>query len=215
MNKIDQQDYQLQRELTETGALLFSGDDVPLTETQWQALEATSREADYEHVIGGDAGEGHSVYVSRFVNDVIAPVDLQPRALPVKEIILSQRLMAFYQQFLGPKPLCLRRCQANLLKADDYIGRHIDQHSSPDYIASVVFHFDSDYQGGDFVSQPHTDSELKVHPKPHSVMVNSGSVWHEVEPVVSGERRTLACFFSNQFGNNTQHRKEFAVSSDY
>ena len=203
----------LKEELERTGALIFDKDDVPLDETQWQTLELLAGQSDYEHVIGGDAGEGHSVYVSRFVNDVVTPIDLLPQASAVKEIVMSDVMLSFYQDFIGNKPLCLRRCQANLLKNHDFIGGHIDQHSNADYIASVVFHFNSDYEGGDFVSQPKTDGELKFHPKPHSVVVNRGDVWHEVEPVVSGERRTLACFLSGQFGKSRRSRKEFEVSS--
>lgn len=202
----------LKQKLEKTGVLIFDKNDVPLNESQWQVLESVSRQVNYEHVIGGDAGEGHSVFVSRFVNDVIEPTDLQPQAPAVKAIVMGENMLSFYRHFIGDSPLCLRRCQANLLKKNDFIGRHIDQHSNADYIASVVFHFDSDYEGGDFVSQPDTISEIKCHPKAHSVVVNRGDIWHEIKPVVSGERRTLACFLSNQFGKSRQGRKAFEVS---
>ena len=202
----------LKEELEQTGALKFDASDVPLSETQWQMLETLAKDSEYKHVIGGDAGEGHSIYVSRYVNDVIEPTDLQPVANAVREIVMSDEMVSFYQQFIGDKPLCLRRCQANLLKSKDFIGRHIDQHSNADYIASVVFHLDSNYKGGNFVSLPQTESELKIHPKPHSVVVNRGDVWHEVEPVISGERRTLACFLSGEFGKSRHGRQAFEVS---
>jgi len=203
----------LKEAFVRTGALIFDQNDVPLSETQWDSLESFTRQSDYEHVIGGDAGEGHSVYVSRFVNDVVEPADLLPQASAVKEIVMSDAMMSFYQSFIGDMPLCLRRCQANLLKDHDFIGRHIDQHSNIDYIASVVFHFNSDYSGGDFVSQPNTAGEIKFHPEPHSIVVNRGDVCHEVEPVVAGERRTLACFLSGEFGKSHRSRLEFEVAS--
>lgn len=204
----------LKAEIEKTGALIFDKKDVPLSDSQWQTLEALAEQSDYEHVIGGDAGEGHSVYVSRFVNDVIEPTDLLPQAAAVKDIVMSDTMLSFYKRFTGDKPLCLRRCQSNLLKSHDYIGRHIDQHSNADYIASVVFHFNSDYEGGDFVSQPNTSGELRLHPEPYSVVINRGDVWHEVEPVRSGERRTLACFISNQFGKSNHGRLAFEVVTE-
>ena len=203
----------LKGEIKQTGALIFDKKDVPLSDSQWQSLESLAGQSGYEHVIGGDAGEGHSAYVSRFVNDVVEPTDLLPQAAAVKEIVMSDAMLSFYKRFAGDKPLCLRRCQANLLKRDDYIGRHVDQHSNEDYIASVVFHFNSDYEGGDFVSQPGTPGELRFHPEPYSVVINRGDVWHEVEPVLSGERRTLACFISNQFGKSSGGRLAFEVAT--
>lgn len=203
----------LKEKLDRSGALIFGSGEVPLGAEQWAQLETIARQVDYEHIIGGDAGEGHSVYVSRFVNDVVEPVDLQPQANTIKNIVMNDDMQLFYKSFLGGEALCLRRCQANLLKKSDYIGKHIDQHSNPDYIASVVFHFDSDYQGGDFISQPDSVNETTFHPKPHSVVVNNGHCWHEVEAVVSGERRTLACFFSNQFGRSQNNRQEFEISN--
>lgn len=203
----------LKLQLEQTGVLQFDATDVPLSNTQWMELETISQQVDYEHIIGGDAGEGHSVYVSRFINDVIAPVDLQPIATRIKDITMSDSMLRFYQRFIGSQNLCLRRCQVNLLKKDDYIGKHIDQHSNPDYFASVVFHLDSTYEGGDFISQPDTSNSKVLHPVAHSVVINAGHVWHEVKPVSSGERRTLACFLSTSFGESERPRLDFDVSS--
>ena len=207
MTKLD-----LKQQLQQTGALQFDAADVPLSQTQWLELESISQQVNYEHIIGGDAGEGHSVHVSRFINDVTEPVDLQPIATRLKAITMSETMLRFYQRFTGTQKLCLRRCQANLLKTDDFIGKHIDQHSNPDYFASVVFHFDSAYEGGDFISQPDSIKKKTFHPVAHSVVINAGHVWHEVKPVSAGERRTLACFLSTSFGKSRRPRLDFDVS---
>jgi len=55
-------------------------------------------------------------------------------------IIMSPKLLRFYKQFAGTEKLCLRRCQATLMFKGDYLGAHKDQDSSPDYLATIVFH---------------------------------------------------------------------------
>ena len=54
----------------EQGTLLFRQDELPLSKEEWKQLESLVNEVEYEHVVGGDAGEGHSVWVCRFYNDI-------------------------------------------------------------------------------------------------------------------------------------------------
>lgn len=107
----------------------------------------------------------------------------------------------FYKQFTGTEKLCLRRCQANHLIKRDYIGEHKDQGSSPDYLATIVFHFSEDYSGGFFV----TDEKQNYKPAAYTALVNNCSVSHLVTEVESGERLTLACFLSPSFSANKKN----------
>ena len=63
-------------QFNEQGTLLFSEKEIPLSEKEWQRLEQLVNTVEYEHVVGGDAGEGHSVHVCRFFNDVDKPTAL-------------------------------------------------------------------------------------------------------------------------------------------
>lgn len=193
------------------GTLLFAQEDVPMEEEDWQRLEEIVNNVDYEHVVGGDAGEGHSVWVCRFYNDVDKPVALNEKSFDVSSIVMSQKMKAFYKQFTGTDDLCLRRCQANLLHKDDYIGLHKDQDSSPCYFATVVFHFGSQCSGGDFVSHDVKRGDKSYHPLKRSVLVNNCSIPHEVLKVEEGERKTLACFLSKDFGTSNNNRQEFRI----
>lgn len=195
----------------EQGTLLFNDIEFPLSTEEWQEIESVLDEAEYEHVVGGDAGEGHSVRVCRFYNDVDKPTALHSRSQEVSDIIMSPKMKNFYKQILGADELCLRRCQANLLHKGDYIGVHIDQDSNPDYFATIVLHFDSNYCGGEFITYDQKRGAHSYSPYKRAALVNDCSIPHEVAKVESGERRTLACFLSRNFSDSNQHRKKFQI----
>jgi hypothetical protein len=201
----------IEKVFKDQGTLMFVQQDVPMDEGEWRQLEKILSDVEYEHVIGGDAGEGHSVGVCRFYNDVNRPVALHDKSLSVSNIVMSQKMRDFYKNFTGTDNLCLRRCQANRLHKGDYIGVHKDQDSNPSYIATVVFHFGSNYSGGHFVSHDKTRGDKSYGPENRAVLVNNCSIPHEVSAVVAGERKTLACFLSKEFGNSRNSRQEFCV----
>ncbi len=204
---------QTRQDLTQAGTLLYAQEQLPLQESEWDILESLLDEVSYDHVVSGDASEDHSVYVARFVNDVERPVDLNALTDKVKQIVLSEKMLKFYSTFTGTDVLCLRRCQANMLLPGDYIGLHKDQDSNPDYIATVVFHFDERYQGGEFVTYHPEQGAQHFHPVARSVLVNNCEIPHEVTPLTKGKRKTLACFLSLDFGESPTRRQSFRLSN--
>ena len=193
------------------GTLMFNETELPLTEQEWQQIESLLNEVEYEHIVGGDAGEGHSVWVCRFYNDVVKPEALHARAEELSNIVMSPKMKAFYKQIIGTDELCMRRCQANLLHKDDYIGVHVDQDSNPDYFATVVIHFDGHYRGGEFITHDQQRGNHSYKPQQRAVLVNDCSIPHEVSKVESGERKTLACFLSKNFADSSNQRQKFRV----
>ena len=194
-------------ELEQQATLLFDENEVPLTKQEWQQLEDLLADSEYEHIVGGDMNESHSVWVSRYFNDVESPVALNDLSRLIEAIVMSPKMRRFYQCFTGTGQLCLRRCQANRLHKGDYIGEHKDQDSSPDYLATVVFHFSEDYSGGSF----QTSGQQLYKPQAHMALVNNCSVPHRVTKVESGERLTLACFLSTSFAPSKKPRLAFTV----
>jgi len=190
-------------DINQQPTLLFDEKDIPLSDKQWQQLAHLLAKSDYQHIIGGDAEESHSVWVSRYYNDVESPEALSALSEDIKSIVMSAQMRTFYQQFTGTDKLCLRRCQANRLGKGDYIGMHKDQDSSPDYLATIVFHFSSEYQGGYFQAEETGSSKAqRYRPTAHMALVNNCSIPHQVTRVESGERLTLACFLSPSFAAN-------------
>ena len=201
-----------EQQLADKGTLIYSGSQIPLSPEQWQTLAGLIDAAEYDHVVSGDASEQHSVHVARFVNDVDRPRDLSPLTGQVRDIVMSPGMLAFYSKFAGTTELCMRRCQANRLQPGDFIGIHKDQDSNPDYLATVVFHFDSVYEGGDFVTHHQKYGDAHYHPGPSTLLVNNCEVPHEVTPVTAGERLTLAVFLSREFGASPVRRQAFKLS---
>jgi len=195
----------------EQGTLQFNAAELPLTSEEWQYIETMLSEVEYEHIVGGDAGEGHSVRVCRFYNDVEKPTALHERSEEIHNIVMSQKMKVFYKEIFGTDELCLRRCQINLLHKDDYIGLHVDQDSNPDYLATVVFHFDEEYHGGEFITRDQCRGDHSYKPVSRTVLVNDCSIPHEVSKVESGERKTLACFLSRSFADSGHTRQKFRV----
>ena len=187
--------------------ILFDENEIPLTKGEWRDLLALLVSSEYEHIIGGDANESHSVWVSRYYNDIGTPKALNDFSVEVAAIIMSPKMLRFYKQFAGTEKLCLRRCQANRMFKGDYIGEHKDQDSSPDYLATIVFHFSEGYTGGFFV----TEGGKRHKPAVNMALVNNCSVPHLVTNVESGERLTLACFLSPSFGANKQSCTAFKI----
>ncbi len=193
--------------------LLFEKGEIPLTNQQWQQLAHLLAKSDYQHVIGGDAEEGHSVWVSRYYNDVESPEALSALSEEIKAIVMSAEMRDFYQQFTGTDKLCLRRCQANRLSRGDYIGVHKDQDSSPDYFATIVFHFSNEYEGGYFqIENDDATTSRRYRPSAQMALVNNCSIPHQVTPVESGERLTLACFLSTSFASNKATPHAFKIN---
>ena len=211
--KEDKVQNEVMYDIEQQPTLMFEQDDVPLTEQEWQQLADILGRSDYEHIIGGDANESHSVWVSRYFNDVVSPKALSEQSEEVAAIVMSPKMRNFYKQFTGTDQLCLRRCQANRLLEGDYIGEHKDQDSSPDYFATVVFHFSPDYSGGYFQtgSDERGGESKRYKPNGKTVLVNNCSVPHQVTPVEKGERLTLACFLSTSFAPNKNSPAAFKV----
>jgi hypothetical protein len=201
------------RTFVDNGTLMYTHAQIPLAAEDWQQLETLLQGLAYDHVVGGDAAEAHSVRVCRFFNDVENPEALHPRSAQLHNLVMSPKMRRFYRRFTGSENLCLRRCQANLMQAGDFIGIHKDQDSNPDYIATVVFHFADDYLGGDFVTHDERSGAQHFHPGAHTMLVNNCTIPHEVAPVEQGSRLTLACFLSTEFGPSRNTRKAFEVAN--
>lgn len=215
-------------DLEQQATLLFNEDEIPFTPQEWQQLEDLLAKSEYQHIVGGDSNESHSVWVSRYYNDVESPEALNSLSEEIAAIVMSSKMRAFYQQFTGTDKLCLRRCQANRLQKGDYIGVHKDQDSSPDYFATVVFHFSENYSGGYFQtleqSAEHAEERdqedrdrasanaQRYKPRAHMALVNNCSIPHQVTKVKNGDRLTLACFLSTSFAPNTATPAAFKIN---
>lgn len=205
---------QLAELFQQRGAIVLQREELPLSNSLWDALEALLAQMDYAKVVGGDTGDAHSVWVGRFVNDVEKPESLHVLTQPLLEIVMNEDMRAFFGQLVGAYPLCMRRCQANRLFHEDFIGYHIDRDTTPDYTATAVFQFSDEFEGGEFMLYHPEDGEKLVKLPKYSVLLNRGDIPHQVMPVQTGVRLTLACFFSTNFGATRKPRSEIKIASN-
>jgi predicted 2-oxoglutarate/Fe(II)-dependent dioxygenase YbiX len=196
------------------GYVVLRRDEIPLQAAQWNKLQSILEQMDYVKVVGGDTGDSHSVWVGRFVNDVEKPKLLHGLASGLLDIVMNKEMHAFFGHLVGNYPLCVRRCQANRLYLKDFIGYHIDQDTTPDYMATAVFQFSDAFEGGEFVLYHPKSGEQVVELPKYSVLVMRGDIPHEVMPVRNGVRQTLACFFSTNFGATRKPRSEIKTVSN-
>ena len=204
---------QLAGQFQQHGAIVVQREEIPLLPEQWRTLELLLKKMDYAKVVGGDTGDAHSVWVGRYINDVEKPESLHTLSAQVLQIVMSSRMHRFFSDIAGAYPLCVRRCQANRLLQGDFIGYHIDQDTTPDYKATAVIQFSDSYQGGEFIlHHPETGDEVMDLPK-YSMLINRGEIPHQVKPVQQGERLTLACFFSTNFGPTRKPRSEIKIAT--
>jgi len=198
----------------EQGCILIPPQQVPLSDQQWQTILRLCQNVKYEKVIGGDTGDAHSVWVGRFINDVNLPEHYSDNTPALLDILMSPEMQRWYSQCTGlEQPLCLRRCQVNKMNAGDFIGYHIDRDTTPDYDATFIFHLSQDYLGGEFVVHHPQQGKLSFRTREHQVMLNRGDIPHEVLPIASGTRLSLACFLSHNFGPSKKPRQQIKTAA--
>lgn len=203
---------QIANELQERGAVEISAAQLPMPWPAWKRLEELSDALPYEEIIEGDAGDKHTLWVGRFMNDVERPTHLHHSSPEVVELLTSPELIALFKQISGEEQLCIRRCQINLLREGGFVGRHVDQDANPDYLLAVILHFSDKYEGGEYVVHSSTCGIQQFKPQAPSILIGRGDVPHEVAKVISGERKTLVFFLSTNFDETKQSRAAVTVT---
>ena len=194
------------------GMVVLGPQDLPLTAEQRDRLINVTQAIDYVKVVGGDTGDKHSVWVGRFINDVDHPTWLHPLTSTLLDIVMAEPLKQLYCQMLRTERLCVRRCQANRLEEGDFIVYHVDKDTPPDYLATAIFQLSDQYTGGEFILE-HPQLGQKIIELPFfSVLINRGDIPHWVTPVTSGQRHTVACFLSTNFGQTQKPRVDIQIS---
>jgi hypothetical protein len=151
-------------------------------------------------------GENNLVQCGRILID---PVDVALIANPdsdrrVLDQVSADRILSILQkaaaiqrcrEMLGAPYLVIRRAQTNVISAGGYIGLHTDSESNPEYLANVVIGLTDEYSGGDYVIH-HGSRSQAFRLRRGTVLISLNDVPHEVTPVSSGLRCTLAFFLS-------------------
>lgn len=171
-------------------SLLFSEDQLHYLDSACQAIPKTIIEI-------GDVGEENFLSVGRFMEDHKGQLPVYrnaPYGEHVVGILSCGKARAFFDEVME-NPCFIRRCQANVLEAGNFIGKHIDTYSNLEYRYSVVIQFGKRYNGGEFFVE-YGGGELETKTGYADVLINRCEIPHGVRPVTSGTRSSLVFFLS-------------------
>jgi hypothetical protein len=159
-----------------------------------------------EHVQVGDVGDTHDLYIRRFMHDRAGEVPErvhQPYSDQILDLLSDERRTAFFTDQIEPgAELFIRRAQYNRLVRDSFVGMHVDADSNPGFALSVVVQLGREFGGGEFVAFPEGRPEVVLEPTFGSVILLSPDTPHEVRPVKSDQRVSLAYFYGRDLKPN-------------
>lgn len=175
---------------------IFPSSKIDLKSSFWEELEKTLKKnrTYFKQCHTGDTDERHDLLLAQFCTDVSEHIITK---FPDSKTVVKQIDTEFgpiLNQILKAK-LYLQRCQAHILLPGGFIGCHVDAEYDASYVISVIFHLNCKYLGGEFVIY---DGDLRNSKKlnTRSVVLLDPILPHEVETVESGERITIATFWS-------------------
>ncbi|WP_316162862.1 2OG-Fe(II) oxygenase family protein [Bradyrhizobium sp. SZCCHNRI20481] len=177
----------------QTGYLAFGLHDCPFSPEERASIRhlAMSDPGRFVVVTTGDTDEAVSVRVHRFLIDGDEPRATDPVLVEaLLAIVASPGRLALFEKILACDPLVVRRMQAHVLCAGEFIGRHRDSDSSKRYLAAVIVQLDAAEAGGAFAIYPPDRPALLL--QDFTVLVTDAELEHEVRPVLAGRRCTLA-----------------------
>jgi len=177
----------------QTGYLAFGLNDCPFSPEERASIRSlTMSDPDrFIVVTTGDTDEAVSVRVHRLLIDGDEPRSTDPLLVEaLLAIVASPGRLALFEKILACDPLVVRRMQAHVLCAGEFIGRHHDSESSKRYLAAVIVQLDAAEAGGGFAIYP-PDRPARLL-QDFTVLVTDAELEHEVRPVVAGRRCTLA-----------------------
>jgi predicted 2-oxoglutarate/Fe(II)-dependent dioxygenase YbiX len=96
----------------------------------------------------------------------------------------------------------LRRVQAHVLEPGNFLDPHIDNGANPLWDISTICGFESASQGGTLVVEAEDGSKISYDGSAGTVVLFRANLRHEITRVISGQRRTLACWYSRSDAPN-------------
>ncbi len=177
--------------LIKNGYELVLEPDIPLTNNEWSRLELLTEQKNlaYTQPEMGDTKEELSLNVFR----IKIAGDNKIYHEELMSLVASPKMLDFYRKICGNSKLIIDRCQAHLYKENDFIARHVDRESYQAYLYSLLFSVSHQFTGGEMVvysNQGTTKFKIPM----HAILFGDSAVPHEVLPIKSGIRKTIALF---------------------
>jgi hypothetical protein len=172
------------------GRQLFSPEDL-------QLLHHACKTVPKELIQVGDVGEQNNLDVGRFMEDKKDETPVyrnDPLGKDVVDRLNQGRCRELLSALMGGE-FYIRRCQANVLRNDSFIGKHVDTYTNLDYRYSCVIQFGDQYEGGEFFVD-YQGHEQEIRTGYAAFLVNRCEIPHGVRTVRGGNRTSLVFFLS-------------------
>lgn len=187
--------------MTQAAGLKFApafleGTESGLSEGDWITLdsETSTERIRYEKVLVGDTNERHELMKGVIIRDGLQAITVvEPRIAGLLAQILRDRMMSVLAG-IGLESPSMFRAQVHLLDPGSFVGHHIDDKYTKEYLLSLTFHFRRDYVGGEFFA----DNGTVISKKSAGVLVCPGWLGHRVGRVAAGQRKSLVVFLGEK-----------------
>ncbi|MFT0519135.1 2OG-Fe(II) oxygenase [Pseudomonas faucium] len=197
-------------ELSSAGVAYLPPGSGVYDEASWRQIDALINrpELPWEKILIGDADEKNDLHVARFMTDVEVPTYVNlPYSLQMKALVCQPAIMNVFNTLFDGEAFFIRRMQVNKMKANSFIGKHLDIDSNPDYLYSIVLQLGKGFSGGAFtVYGQDGNVSRSITPALGSVVISDCTFAHEVETVTEGDRISLVFFVSKHAAKNRRVR---------
>ncbi len=179
-------------------------------DAEWKRLaEALAPTAcQYWDVRRSRKGEPMVLGIAPLMTDEPLPSETEhPATRLVVDVIAREVVTRRIAELTGFERLRLRRCQAHMMAPGGFMLRHIDCEMNPLYDISLICGFEGASQGGTLIIET-AGSTCSYDVSSGNVVIFRTKLPHEITRVVSGARRTLACWYSRSDDPNPRLRPE-------
>lgn len=148
-----------------------------------------------EQIHRGDTDENSNISVFRFIKDDpdYGPTIVSNYHEELIDILKKMKLDLLVKRVVGLKEPFLRRAQYHVLSKDGYVGYHVDSEYKSEYESTLVLHFKNVYHGGTLKFSKGQNFNTNS----NAIILFPSNNGHEITKLLSGERFSLALFYSN------------------
>jgi len=180
--------------LKQNGFLLFSKDETPFTEEEWEQLIDAFSPDKKPYVERRISTTGKSAFATVY-HAKLQEEDY--RCDIIEKVIGGPKFTNFLRHICAGRHVEASRVQSHIYPETGYIAKHIDAELESYFICSCVITLNDGYEGGEFVLYHPNGTTMSLKLPKHALLITPSWYSHEVKPVTKGTRHTMLAFIRN------------------
>lgn len=178
-------------EYINNGYTILTEQELPISQEDWQVIEAEHASLDYKPGVKAATGEEvRNVKYFRIKVSFLPEIHNQK----IWSILNSQKMYDIYKTIgyiSNPHMDC---CQAHIYGQNGLLGKHRDRDTAGSYECAGIMMLNDDYDGNEFVIFNNEINPATLKPPARSLVLTATDIPHQVNIVKDGDRRNI-CFF--------------------